>query len=106
MMEERDKALEELDFDAVKIIDKHIKKQHNTERKEYIHQFIDKDLDLRDKFLGINKLKKPYKPITYYFNNKDGNASIIIIDLKQQRISTNMKLGRKLGILLTSQDQK
>ena len=42
------------------------------ERQEYVLETIDKDLDVREKFAGINELKTSYKPIPYAQKGKDG----------------------------------
>ena len=42
--------------------------------KEYHKRIADKDLDVRDMHLGINKIKTEYQPITYHF--KDGKKNI------------------------------
>ena len=67
MLDDRSDYVKELDMEAAKTIDYHIQKLRKQERKDKIHSTINKDLDLRDNFLGIRQLKAPYQPIPYIF---------------------------------------
>ena len=66
------KAIEEADFEGADAINKYIKQLKPKEKEQRIRESIDKDLDLRDKFLGIRQLKKPYQTLPYIFKDKDG----------------------------------
>ena len=48
------------------------RKSMKEEKKQDIHNSLKNELDLRDKFLGINKLKKPYQPVPYIFKSREG----------------------------------
>ena len=47
-------------------------KKRQEEKKQDIHNSLKNELDLRDKFLGINKLKKPHQPVPYIFKSREG----------------------------------
>ena len=42
--------------------------------KEYVHQTIDKDLDVRETWACIRELTRPYKPIPYAIRRKGGTT--------------------------------
>ena len=67
-------ALNDGNQEEVKDLTKQIKTIKTAERKEYIHQIIDKDSDVRETWAGIRELKKPYKPIPYAQKTKDGRT--------------------------------
>ena len=60
----------EADLEQVKEISRQIKKWKQHERQEYIHEPIDKDLDIADKWNVIRELKKTYKPLPYAIRDK------------------------------------
>ena len=72
MLNEKDTATKELDIDAVIAINKHIEKQRKAEKKERVHESLKNELDIRDKFLGITELRKPYQPVPYIFKTREG----------------------------------
>ena len=37
-----------------------------------VHNMLSKELDLKDRWLGIKQLKKKYQPIPYVFKTEDG----------------------------------
>ena len=71
MLKHRDICIKELDLEAAIITTKYIDKQRKQEKQDRVHRSINKDLDLKDNFLGIRQLKKPYQPIPYVFTTKD-----------------------------------
>ena len=68
---ERGRHLINGDLQQVKDTDKLIQKQKKWEKKEYHKRITDKDLDVRDLHLGINKIKTEYQPITYHFKEAE-----------------------------------
>ena len=57
--------MEVFDIEEAIIIGKHIQKQKNIDRRKYIYETIGKYLDVRDRYLGIRQLKRPFRPIPY-----------------------------------------
>ena len=71
----RDQSMDELDIEAIQVANRHIDKQRRLEKKEHTHNAVKKELDLRDKGLGVRQLKKPYQPIPYIFKDSKGKRT-------------------------------
>ncbi len=71
---ERATALKTYDIEKNIATDRKIQKRKKTERQEYILQATHKDLDVRERSLGIRQFKHDYQPQTYHFqgNMPDG----------------------------------
>ena len=52
---------------------KELRKSNKEYRKQHVLSTIDKDLDLRDRCLGIRALKTKFNPIPYHNNNNNNN---------------------------------
>ena len=50
---------------------------------------VDKDLDVRSKWLGIRNLKTPYKPIPYCLKSEENGRKINIAKKIKQRQRQN-----------------
>ena len=58
LIEERYKAIVDADLEEMKRVTKEMKRWKSIEKNARIHEIIDKDLDLRDRWAGIRELKK------------------------------------------------
>ena len=54
------------------MLDKRFKRSKKGDKTNRIMNTIDKDLDIRDKWLGIRQLKKEYQPNPYARTNRKG----------------------------------
>ena len=72
LFNERQTAKDNHNQDESKRITKIIKKELRKEKRKYIHTTIDKDLDIKERWLGIRRLRTPYKPTPYYRKDKQG----------------------------------
>ena len=64
--------MKELDLERCQTINKQIQKQKRQENKKHTLKMLSNELDLRDRWLGIRNLKRPYQPTPYYQHDKDG----------------------------------
>eukprot|EP00975_Prorocentrum_lima_P029446 6183788-Prorocentrum_lima.AAC.1 len=53
------------DSEAVKQLNKQIRKQRKLDRRAAIHLTIRDDLDIRDKWLRLRRLRHEFTPIPY-----------------------------------------
>ena len=56
------------------------KKQKRKERKQYIVKVTSKDLDVRQRHLGIRQIQNGYKPQTYHFKDEETKEHVNIHD--------------------------
>ena len=73
LLKQRGNAREKNNFKAWKTLNWRFKKSKKEDRTKMIMDTLDKDLDIRDKWLGIRQLKKEYQPITYARTTKEGH---------------------------------
>ena len=64
LIEQRGQALLERDVETVQYYNKEIQKRKKAERRQQVLQSVDKDLDLRDRWMGIRNLKKGYQSLS------------------------------------------
>ena len=62
---DREKTVNEFDIEKAKGLSKEIEKQRKSEKKIRTLESVDKDLDVREQFLGLRHLRKGYQPIPY-----------------------------------------
>ncbi len=74
LLGEGEMTLERLDLEKVSEIAKRIKSKMRKEKKKEKLEMISKELDIRDRWLGIRRLKNNYQPSTYSFKD-DSNQS-------------------------------
>ena len=65
LINDRWKAVQELDIEKAKELNKEVYKQRKREQKIEKLESVSKDLDVRNKWLGIRYMKKDHKPIPY-----------------------------------------
>ena len=73
ILEQRDEALNNgraHDFDD---LTKQFRKQKGKDRQKQLMDTLSKDLDVRDRWLGIRQLKHGYQPQPYYRKDTTGN---------------------------------
>lgn len=56
-----------------KVANKVIRKQLGKDKRKYVLETMNKDLDIRDRWMGIRNLKNGYKPRPYYRKDMNGN---------------------------------
>ena len=71
LLRDRGEALKSLDIEKAKELNKEIIKQRKREKKIRILESVKKDLDLRDRRLGLRNLRKDYQPIPYSLRKEE-----------------------------------
>ena len=72
VMDEREQALIYFDNDRIKELNSEIQNSKNNDKHDDMVKSVDKDLDLRDRWLGIRGMKKQYQPMAYSQKDKEG----------------------------------
>ena len=78
--QERREALKNREFEKVRILTKEIKKQTNKDNKNMMRDMVKKEMDVRDKFLGIKCMARGYKAKPYNLRDEKGDS----VPFKQQ----------------------
>ena len=86
LIEQRREFIQQRRFEDAADKSKEIKKARRKDRRDAILKALDKELDLRDKFLGIRQLKNGFKPAPYAIKDKKNGrgaltSSLIIMQL-------------------------
>ena len=68
----RKKAIEHQNAEDFESLNQDFKKQKRRDRTEQILETLDKDLDCRDQWMGIKRLKEQYQPNPYHRKTKEG----------------------------------
>ncbi len=72
ILNRRQEAISEKGIRKYEELTKQFRKNKDKDRKEMRMQTIDKELDIRDKWLGITQLKTEYKPQPYHRSTQTG----------------------------------
>ena len=76
-------------------LDNQIQKRKRAERKQYILNATHRDLDTRDRHLGIKHIKQEYQPKTYHFRGTLSSGEPITIhnraEAAAQHLETNTR---------------
>ena len=72
ILNERKRAIETQNAEQFEELTRQFKKQKRKDKTEQILETLDKDLDCRDQWLGIRRIKTEYKPNPYHRSTKDG----------------------------------
>ena len=73
LLQQRQNARDKNNYKAYKILNLSFRKNKKEDRTKMIMDTLDKDLDIRDKWLGIRQLKQEYQPYTYARTTKEGH---------------------------------
>ena len=73
ILEEREKAALNSDAEAFERLTKEFRKSKKADKTQMMLDALDKDFDLRDKWLGIRQLKTEYRPQPYYRKDEKGH---------------------------------
>ena len=68
------------DIEQVRATDQRIRKQRKHEKKEHQKHITRRDLDVRDRFLGIKQIKSEFQPITYHFKHHKHKQRVTITE--------------------------
>ena len=66
---QRGRRLMRGDLEKVKETDNLIRKRKRYEKKERQKHITRRDLDVRDRYLGIKQIKSAFQPVTYHFKH-------------------------------------
>ena len=72
LIDERGEALESANLEQVKSLNKQIQQQKKSESRNRVRMSLSRDLDLRDRWLGIRNLKRGYQKIPYTQTDETG----------------------------------
>ena len=72
LLQQSQHARDKNNFKAYKTLNWRFRKSKKEDRTKMIMDTLDKDLDIRDKWLGIRQLKQEYQPHTYARTTKEG----------------------------------
>ena len=72
LLQQRQNARDKNKFKAYNTLNWRFRKSKKEDRTNMIMDTLDKDLDVRDRWLGIRQLKPEYQPHTYARTIKDG----------------------------------
>ena len=72
LIERRGKARKERKLEEFEQLTKDFRKQRKQDRKERVLGGLTKDLDIRDRWMGIRELKTKYNPIPFHNKDKEG----------------------------------
>ena len=72
IIEERGRARKERRLEEFEKLTKEFRRQRKQDRKERVLEGLTKDLDIRDRWMGIRELKAKCKPIPFHNKDKDG----------------------------------
>ena len=72
LIKDRMQAVKELKIEEAKNLNQEIENQRRREKKIKTLESVDKDLDLRDRYLGLRRLKGEYKPMPYCLKKEEG----------------------------------
>ena len=72
LIKDREIALGNFDAEAIGRLNKEIRASSKRDRKHYIQASIHKDMDVRDRWLGIRSLKQGFKPAAYHQKDRLG----------------------------------
>ena len=72
ILRERGQALENKDAEEFARLSRELRKQKRKDKSERVLEALSKDLDIRDRWLGIRELKSKYNPTPYHNRTKQG----------------------------------
>ena len=72
ILRERGKAFENKDAEEFARLSRELRKQKRKDKSERVLEALSKDLDIRDRWLGIRELKSKYNPTPYHNRTKQG----------------------------------
>ena len=72
ILEKRKRATQERNPAQFLQFNKEFTESRKQDKKERILESVSKDLDLRERWLGIRELKRKYNPTPYHNKDKDG----------------------------------
>ena len=72
LIKEREDALIYMNGEEVGRLTKQIRKSKQKDKERDTLNALDKDLDIRDRWLGLRQLKNTYKPMTYHQKDRHG----------------------------------
>ena len=75
LIKTRDAMIKDGCSERLKIINKCIKKEARKDRLRHTLATLDKSLDVKDRWLGIRKIKKPFTPAVYELRDKHGRPT-------------------------------
>ena len=73
LIEERGRAIKERNLAKFDNLSREFRKSRKQDRKDRVIEGLSKDLDLRERWLGIRELKSKYNPNPYHNKDKQGN---------------------------------
>jgi hypothetical protein len=65
-------------MEKIKETDNKTRKQNMFEKREYHKHMTRSELNVRDRYLGINQIKTDYQPVTYHFKHNSVNTTVKI----------------------------
>ena len=90
LLRDRGEALKSLDIEKAKELNKEIIKQRKREKNIRILESVKKDLDLRDRWLGLRNLRKDYQPIPYSLRKEENGEKVFVRKKRQSRIRSTI----------------
>ena len=73
LIEKRETLIKQENFEEASEITKQLRKQRKKDKRKASTEALNKEIDIRDRWLGLRQMKKGYQIHTYAIKDKEGN---------------------------------